>query len=63
MSFFEVTLWSSAIYSCVIRQSEGQLDLVLYHEGRSIRLHSCDSEQAARTLAYHWKRALVPFEH
>ena len=62
MSFPPVILWSSATYSCVLQQIDGQLEVVLTHDGRTIRLHSCDSEHQARELAYQWKRALVPTE-
>jgi hypothetical protein len=62
MSFSEILLWSSTTYSCFLRNTNGHLDIVLNHDGRTVRLHSCDGEQTARALAYQWKRALVPSE-
>jgi hypothetical protein len=63
MSSYEVTLWASAPYSCVLRQTDGHVDVVLYHDGRTLRLQSCDTEQTARALGYQWKRALARAEH
>jgi hypothetical protein len=63
MSFPPVTLWSTAEYSCDLRRKDGsKFDVVLRHDGHTIRLNTCDSEQKARELAYQWKVALVPSE-
>ena len=62
MSFPPVTLWSTAAYSCDLRQTDGKFEVVLSHDGHTIRLNTCDSEQKARELAYQWKVALVPSE-
>ena len=58
-----VTLWSTATHSCVLRKSDGQLEVLLCHDGRTIRLHTCDSESTARRLAYDWKIALDRHGH
>ena len=52
------TLWSTRTSSCVLRQTDGVLELLLYRDGRVTRLHTCQTEQAARTLAYEWQMAL-----
>jgi hypothetical protein len=59
MSAPPVTLWSTPTHSCVLRQADGRLEiLLLCDDGRTIRLHSCESEQKARALAYDWMVAL-----
>jgi len=58
MGFPPVTLWSTATHSCVLRKIDGRLELLLCHDGRTIRLHTCDSEPTARRLAYDWKITL-----
>ena len=63
MAFPPVTLWSTATYSCVLRKTEGRLEVLLYHDGRTISLHTCDSEPTARRLAYDWKVAVDRRDH
>jgi hypothetical protein len=58
MGFPPVTLWSTATHSCVLRRTDGRLEVLLFHDGRAIRLHTCDSESAGRRLASDWKLAL-----
>jgi len=58
MAFVPVTLWNTAAHSCVLRQTDGRLEVLLLHDGRTIRLQTCDSERAGRTLASEWKIAL-----
>ena len=52
-----VTLWSTRTSSCVLRQTDGVLELLLYRDGRVTRLHNCQSEQAPRKPAYEWRLA------
>ena len=59
MGFAAVTLWSNATYSCVLRQTHGQFELLLYYDGRVTRLHTCQTEHAARTLASEWQLSLL----
>ena len=63
MSIPPVTLWATPNYSCVLRQTDGRLEVLLCHDGRTIRLNTSDDERAARAVAYQWKVALVPSEH
>ena len=49
MAFPPVTLWSTATHSCVLRRSDGQMEVLLCHDGRTIRLHTCDGESTAPT--------------
>ena len=51
MAFPPVMLWSTATDSCVLRNIDGQLEVLLCHDERTIRLHTCDSESTARQLA------------
>jgi hypothetical protein len=63
MGFSPVTLWSNATHSCVLRQTDGRLEVLLFHDGRAIRLHTCESESNGRLLVYDWKVALEHHDH
>ena len=58
MAFVPVVFWSTATHSCILRRTDGDLELLLYRDGRAIRLHTCESEGIARHLAFEWKLAL-----
>ena len=55
MPFPPVVVWSTPTHSCVLRRTDGDLELLLYRDGRVIRLHTCESEVSARDLAFEWK--------
>jgi hypothetical protein len=60
MAFPQVTLWADEQYRCLLRRTDGQFELLLNHEGRVTRLHTCDTEQTARALAGVWRSELDP---
>ena len=58
VAFPQVTLWSDGAHRCVLRQSGGQFELLLYRHGQVIRLETCADEHGARGLAQDWLIAL-----
>ena len=58
VAFPQVTLWSDGAHRCVLRQSGGQFELLLYRHGQVIRLETCADEHSARGLAQDWLIAL-----
>lgn len=58
VAFPQVTLWSDGAHRCVLRQSGGPFELLLYRDGRVIRLETCADEHSARGLAQEWLIAL-----
>ena len=62
MTFVPVVLWSTPTHSCVLRRTDGDLELLLYRGGHAIRLQTCESEGTARRLAIEWRLALSEAE-
>jgi hypothetical protein len=62
--FSPVTLWANAAHRCVLRTSNGTLELLLYQDGGVVRLETCADEHEARGLAQEWLIALesLPFQ-
>jgi hypothetical protein len=48
------TRWSDGVRRCLLRWSEMSLELLLYYQGRIVRLETCRDERAARTKAHEW---------
>jgi hypothetical protein len=63
MAFTPVTLWANKTHRCILQQTDGRLEVLLYHDNHVTRLHTCDSESSARRLAYDWKMAVDHRDH
>ena len=62
MAFVPVVCWSTPTHSCLLRRTDGDLELLLYRDGHAIRLQTCESEGIARHLAFAWRLALAEAE-
>ena len=63
MGFSPITVWSNRIHRCVLRREGGRFELLLYLDGRVVRLETCENEPDARRKAHEWLIALEEITH